>query len=221
MSSSSHGSIPLVGNDSFTKLLLHCEGTDSSLTFTDSSSSAHTVNSSGEAQVDTAQFKFGTASALFDGVFDTLNAPSHADYAFGTGDFTIDFWVRFNSTTGQQNIFEFGSAVPASAIYKPPGAVPLRYYNGADRITTTTVPSTGVWIHVALARSGTDTKLFIDGTQEGATYTDSTNYGQADINIGSTAGGPVTLNGWLDEIRVSKGIARWTSNFTPPTAPYG
>ncbi len=152
MASSSRGSVPLVGNDSFTKLLLHCEGTDGSLIFPDSSAAAASVISSGEAQVDTAQFKFGGASALFDGSFDFLEVPSNVNYAFGTGDFTIDFWIRFNSTAGQQNIFEFGATAPASAIYKPPGAVPLRYYNGADRITTTTTPGTGVWIHVALAR---------------------------------------------------------------------
>ena len=85
-----------------TVLLLHCDGTDASTTFTDSSSPAKTVTAVGDAQLDTAQFKFGTASGLFDGTGDELTVTDHADFDFGTGDFTIEFFVRFNSVTGVQ-----------------------------------------------------------------------------------------------------------------------
>jgi len=210
------------GNDEYTKLLLHFDGADGSTTFTDSSASAHTVTPFADAQIDTAQSKFGGSSCVMDGN-DYATLVDHADFQFGTGDFTIDFWFRINSGTlhylydGRPN----GSNGLRPTLYYNSG---LKYLtNAVDRITGSTL-STGVWYHIALARSGTDTKLFIDGTQTGSTYTDSNNYvGGTDRPIIGASGNPTgggPLNGWLDEYRVSKGIARWTSNFTPPTGPY-
>src|SRR3990167_2191991 len=83
-------------NATNTKLLLHCDGVDASTTFTDSSTaSVKTVTAEGNGQVDTAQSKFGGASLLCDGTGDGLSIPDHADWAMGTGNFTVDFWVRF------------------------------------------------------------------------------------------------------------------------------
>ncbi len=212
----------MAGLDSFTKLLLHCDGADASTTFTDASAAAHAVTANGNAQIDTAQFKFNGAACLLDGTGDYLSVASHADFGFGTGDFTIDFWVRWASTAGQQNIFSFaGSAGPVPAIYKPAGGATLRFYNGGDQITTTTGSIIDTWEHVALARSGTSTKMFINGTQEGATFSDSTNYAQDGVRIGAHVDGTLAMNGWFDEVRISKGIARWTANFTPPDRAYG
>lgn len=90
------------GINSFTKLLLHTDGTDGSTTFTDSSLSPKTISVFGNAQVDTAQSKFGGASALFDGTGDYLTGSS-ADFAFGTNDFTIDFWMRRGTQAGTAN----------------------------------------------------------------------------------------------------------------------
>lgn len=215
------------GNDSFTKLLLHCDGADTSTTFTDSSASAHTVTTVGNAQVDTAQSKFGGESGLFDGSGDRLTLDGSSDFAFGTGDFTIDFWVRFASTSGFQGFYSSNPASTNGAyvwIRKDSSHHLSFVANGSTAVITgTTVLATGTWYHVALARSGTSTKLFLNGVQEGSTYSDSTNY----LNpagrpyIGSDAWDTTQqLNGWIDELRVSKGIARWTANFTPPTLPY-
>src|SRR3990167_9675179 len=88
------------GNDAFTKLLLHCDGVDAATSFPDVSASAHTVTANGNAQVDTAQSKFGGASLIVDGTGDYLSVPDHADWDFGTGDFTVDFWFRRNGTQG-------------------------------------------------------------------------------------------------------------------------
>lgn len=217
------------GNDSFTKLLLHCDGTDGSTSFPDSSSSAHTVTAGGNAQIDTAQFKFGTGSFLGDGS-DYLSLDGSADFTFGTGDFTIDFWVRLASGGAIQTLYDgrpsgSGGGPGYPAIYVSTDNT-VRFYQNGDRITGTTALSTGgVWYHVALARSGTSTKLFLNGTQEGSTLSDSTNYlggsaGRPFLGGNSEAPGSFSLNGWMDEIRVSKGIARWTANFTPPSQPY-
>ena len=83
------------GWDNYTKLLLHFDGTDGSTTFVDSSPSGKTVTAVGNAQIDTAQYKFGGASGLFDGNGDYLSVPDSDDWYFGTGDFTIDAWARF------------------------------------------------------------------------------------------------------------------------------
>jgi len=93
------------GNASFTKLLLHCDAADASTTFTDSSAAGHNFTAAGNAQIDTAQFKFGTSSALFDGTGDYINdATGSSDFAFGTGDFAVDFWVRRENMTPLDSI---------------------------------------------------------------------------------------------------------------------
>src|SRR3990167_4126243 len=89
-----------------TQLLLHCDGTDASTTFTDSGNTVHTVTANNSAQIDTAQKKFGTASGLFaSATSDNLSVPDHADWDFGTSDFTIDFWFRFNGSVQSTNAF--------------------------------------------------------------------------------------------------------------------
>lgn len=215
------------GNDEFTKLLLHCEGADTSTTFTDSSASAHTQTAGGNAQVDTAQFKFGAASMLLDGTGDYVTSDGGADFAYGTGDFTIDFWARTNTAiAGNRVLFDHrpsGTEGLYPTIYH--SATQLLYYtNSGNQITSGAALSTGAWYHIALARSGTSTKLFIDGTQVGSTYSDSNNYingtSRPSIGIAGTDLSTAPWDGWFDEIRVSKGIARWTANFTPPTAAY-
>lgn len=91
--------------DTYTKLLLHCDGTDGSTTFSDNGVTGHTVTANGNAQIDTAQSKFGNASGLFDGTGDYLTIPDHADWNFGTGNFTIDAWIRFACDRCKSNIY--------------------------------------------------------------------------------------------------------------------
>jgi hypothetical protein len=97
---------------------------------------------------------------------------------------------------------------------------------GSIWIQGTTTLATNTWYHLALARTGIATKMFLNGVQEGPTFAnDSYNY-VAPIGTHpffGIYGLDGTSYGWIgnmDEIRISKGIARWTSNFTPPTVPY-
>ena len=210
-------------------LLVHADGADGSTAFTDSSANAHTITANGNAQADTAQSKFGGASFLSDGTSDYLSLDGNADFTFGTADFTIDFWVRLNAKTDYQ-IFYDGRPSSTNGVYPSIfydfAADKFAYYvSSANRITGTTTPSTGTWYHIAVVRSGTSSKMFVNGNQEGATYTDSNNYlaggaGRPFIGAHSATVGAYALKGWMDEVRVSKGIARWTSNFTPPSSPY-
>ena len=210
----------------FTKLLLHLDGADGSTTITDSSIYAHSVTAGGNAQIDTAQAKFNQ-SCLFDGTGDYLTNDGGADFAFSTGDFTIDFWVRFAGLPGANvTLYESrpsGTNGAYPVLYKNASHQLIYFANSADQITSTTTFVVDTWYHIAVARSGTSTKMFISGTQEGSTYSDSTTYiigtSRPAIGIaGDLSSNP--LNGWIDELRVSKGIARWTANFTPPTEAY-
>jgi Concanavalin A-like lectin/glucanases superfamily len=208
--------------------LFHFDGTDASTTITDASG-GHTFTAQGNAQLDTAQFKFGTSSALFDGTGDYLQGDGSSDFAFGTGDFTIDFWVRFNSLAGAQILFDTGpdSAGPLAYVQitkNTPGNVLTLFVNNATRITGGTALTTGAWHHVALTRASGSTRLFLNGVQEGSTYTDANDYqiGTSHPFIGSKGDGTGSaLNGWLDELRVLKGTALWTAIFAEPSRAAG
>lgn len=221
------------GYDSYTKLLLHCDGTNGSTTFTDSAASKG-VTAAGNAKVSTAQYKFGGASGLFDGSGDYLTLTDSDDWNFGTGDFTIDFWVRFNTLPDVEKAVALFSQMSDALhrvsfyIYNDAGTYIYRVYNynGAMIINLTgTSPgfSTGVWYHIALVRSGNNFYIYQNGVQcMSMQDADAWPDYAANFNIGYQpyTGAESYLNGYIDEFRVSKGIARWTSNFTVPATEY-
>jgi hypothetical protein len=222
-----------LGNDTYTKALLQCNGTDAATTFTDSNlgGSAHTWTAQGDAQIDTAQSKFGGASALFDGTGDYVSTPDHADYTLGTGAFTADGWVR--PAADGSLLYCFGQAHTtladaASAWYVARTAGNKITFNVVEGTTVTTVTSTsdviaGAWTHVAVVRTGNTLKLFISGVQEGGdvAFSGTINNSTAVLSIGAAgAFASNRWNGWIDEFRFSVGVARWTTAFTPPTLAY-
>jgi hypothetical protein len=185
---------------------------------------AKTITASGNAQVDTAQSKFGSASALFDGTGDRLSIGSSNDLAFGTGDFTVEMWFRMASVQASPTLIDWrpGSNGAYVSLSLDNGK-PYLYANTGVRILSATALSATTWYHLALSRSGTSTKLFVDGTQVGSTYTDSTSYvgttptiGELNAAWGLTGYG---FSGHIDEIRISN-IARYTANFTAPTSAF-
>ncbi len=213
--------------DPNTSLLLNFEGADGSTTFTDEAR-FKTINPAGNVQIDTAQFKFGFSSALFDGTGDSLAADGAADLAFGTGDWTIELFIRLNTTGTQKILLDFRPAAGNGlypTLFVSSGNVLIYFNNSANRITGTTALTTGVWYHVAVARSGTSTKLFLNGTQEGSTYVDSSNYlvgaNRPAIGIDGNNGTGTPHNGWMDNLRIKKGEAVYTANFTAPTSAVG
>lgn len=163
-------------NSSPVKLLLHCDGTLASTAFPDSSLSNHFVAARGAAQVDTSQSEFGGASGLFGVAADYLALDSGSDFTFGTGDFTVDFWARRSTSTVPNIFIDFRDTNNQTApmIYYDAGG--LHYNcNAADQITYATTLTVGTWYHIAISRAGTSTKLFLNGTQVGSTYTASDN----------------------------------------------
>ena len=207
------------GNDANTIFLSHLNGADGATSFTDISKNALAITTIGNAQVDTAQSKFGGACALFDGTLDRLDF-SHADLAHGTGDFSIDCWLRLAST-GRVH-FICGSNTSGGVSFSISAANKLVFAQAyvADRLTGAASLAANTWYHVALTRTGGTARLFLDGVVDGS-VANSDNLVGTGRSVGGYAGlSTDSLNGWIDEIRCSK-IARWTAAFTPPVEAYG
>jgi hypothetical protein len=219
---------PDVVADRNTVLLMHHDGVGQ--TFVDSSIYQKPIGVNGGYKQVASPAKFGTGAAQWNGSQSDLlwigGPTGNYDFSFGMGDFTIDFWFRF-------------AAVSTCLLYdNRPGSTngtyitfyvttdKLAFYtNTANAIVGTTTLTANVWYHAALVRFQGVTKMYLNGVQEGASYSDTNNYlnpAQSRpifANDGYSGSGNA-LNGWMDEVRVSKGIARWTANFTPPTAAY-
>ena len=183
-----------------------------------------TLSRFGDSQLDTAQKKFGSASILLDGTEDNVKVPDDEDFGFGTSNFCIEAFIRPGSVSGIQRLFDLRNASATDT-------APTMYLNGTalhygvgntSHINGGTL-STGTWYHVAVARNGGTTKLFLDGTELG-TYSDANNYGTTKaVIIGSDyqESPSEAFNGHLDEVRISKASARFTAGFTPTTSEYG
>jgi len=227
------GNLLNIDVDNHTKLLLHCNGSDGSTSFPDSSNYNKSVTANGNAQVDTAQSKFGGASAEFDGISDYLSIPDSDDWNFGDGDFTIDFWVRFNTLGINQALYSqtdngnnrFNLILQSNgtiAFYCAVSGTPQAHYT-----TVSLSPSINTWCHVVLVRYATTIYIFFNGVSQSLTITNAIGTNDlgnrsSDLNIGyDTFYSMWSVDGWIDEFRVSKGIARWTSNFTPAIDEYG
>ena len=215
----------MAGIDSYAKLMLHNDGTDASTTIVDSSLSPHSPTVVGNAQLDTAQKKFGTASLLCDGSGDYVTVPDSADWDFGSGDFSLECQIRFNTVAGNQGIFtrEISGSSYFYIAWESGNKIRFRDYGGTyDSSFAWITPVADTWYHLAISRSGNSIRCFIDGIQIGSTQTFTGSFidRAVPLQIGAFPVASYWFNGWIDEVRVSKGIARWTANFTPPTSAY-
>ena len=213
----------MAGIDEYTKLMLHFNGADESTDFIDSSSSEHEVTNVG-AEVDTAIKKFGTASGLF-ATADYLTVANSVEFDFGTGNFTIDYWV-YRTGTGPPVIARDAELYTPWILGYPAGGRERLYMSsngtGWDMASNVDMGATtqDEWVHYAVVRSGTTFYTFRNGIKisewefEGAVGSSS-----GPIGIGTGQGSP-QYAGQIDELRISKGVARWTANFTPPTEEY-
>jgi len=181
----------------------------------------------GNAQISTSVVKYGTGSLAFDGTGDYLKTPAtNLNVGFGTGDFTVEFWIYFNSVSGVRKIYDNynGNNNPNAAItLGNPTSGRMQWYAGQTQVLqTTTTFTTGIWYHVAISRSSGTSRIFVDGTQE-ASASDTRTYavGNANIAIGAEISTSLySVNGYIDDFRITYGYARYTANFTPPTAAF-
>jgi len=167
---------------------------------------------------------FGSTGAYFDGTGDWLTVADSDELDWGTGDFTIDFWINMTSAPG--NFYVCGMYTGGfGGLQFHTGGVNWYYASGTSVVFDWTSFAANTWYHIALSRSGTDLKFFVDGTQRGSTAT-SHNH---DYSAGSTfyigtmddGGSYYPMVGYIDNFRISKGVARYTANFTPETQIYG
>jgi len=219
------------GSDSYTVLLLHADGGNATTVFSDAGVHAHSVTANGNAQISTAQSKFGGSAISCDGAGDYLTVGNSSDWEFGSGNFTVDWWEYRTSSTGAKTSISRDQ----STLYVPfilgYGNDPLLVYMTSDSSGAAGWDIAGgqslgsltlnAWHHFAVVRSGNTFYAFKDGTQT-ATWTSSASLAANSnpLSVCSSQGGGY-YQGYIDELRVSKGTARWTASFTPPTAPYG
>jgi hypothetical protein len=173
----------------------------------------------GTPTTDTTIKKFGTSSLELNGSTDYLGVASNNDFGFGTGDYTVDGWFYFDSVSVVQTLFDFraGAATDVAPRVYVHSDGELRFYSySSDRITGSTLV-TGQFYHIAISRSGNDTKLFLNGVLEGTWTSSPADYDVAKpLIIGAAWNGAEKLDGYVDEFRVTKGLARYTAAFTAP-----
>ena len=199
-------------------LLLNMDGANNSTTFTDSSRYRRTTTVAGNTKISTAQKKYGSASGAFDGSGDYLDSDGSTDFEF-PGNFTIECWARFTGI-GAYGLYDSRSSYTT-------GYISLRLHesgimvfeNPGVVITGTTAIVADRWYHIAVSRSGSSIKMFLNGVQEGSTYSSSSTFlssaSMPSFGRNSFFGGG-NMNGYVDDLRVTKGVARYTGTFTPP-----
>ena len=205
---------------------MHFDGTDGSISLPDSSGLGKVATIIGNPQISTAQSKFGGASLYVNGdatsVANYVMIDGGAELSF-EGDFTLDWWqypVVFPDSYG--GIF--------NVAWEQSGAVGLSWNSSGGQYhvnpgypsSSFSAPAVQEWHHVAISRSGTFYRTFVDGAQvyEATSFTGTWGGAPACIGAGGPPGDNGDFNGYVDELRIVKGAAMWTVDFTPPTAPY-
>jgi hypothetical protein len=195
------------------------------------------IETVGDAKISTTQYKFGSGSLYFDGTGDYCFIRNTQAFLFGSGDFTIELWAYIGDTSTRKYILGPGTDTDTHydgfgleiwnqqlsmwASSNGTGWDMLESDTGGNRGSTLLAANT--WYHIAVTRSGNTFRSFVNGVVE-KTFTSVTGaiFSNATIpyNIGRTSylGGNFYYNGYMDDFRVTKGYARYTTNFTPPTS---
>ena len=204
--------------DSYTKVLIHSDHADGSTTMTDSSASGHTVTSDNGAHHDTAKYKIGGSSFNLEG--DNNIQIAHSTDLDFDGEFTIDFWAYYDNLPANLNGRFFQKGDNSGTGYG--GFISsshLIYFGRTDEnlVGYTQNLTDSAWHHIAISRDGDDDiRLFIDGILRGTNEIPTNMNNSGVLFLGQYPGGTndERYDGWMDEFRISKGIARWTANFT-------
>ena len=216
------------------KLLLPFDGSNGATSTTDSSNTGNTITFNGNAQISTTQSKFGSSSAYFDGTGDYIDlGGSSLRSVCDSGDFALELWFYQDSRSSWTSLItNYGTGNGGWAVYinnDSPNQLYWWHYNGSGWVylnytqgTRTTI-TLDTWHHVAVTRNGNTWRLFLNGVQED-TITDSNNITASNGAVSSglrlgtiNAGLQYPLHGYIDDVRITNGDSRYTSNFTPPT----
>lgn len=205
------------------KLLMHMDGTDNGTTFTDVTGRTVTRTN---AVTKTGIVKFGTASAYFDGSGDYLTIPYDADaWNWYATDWTLEYWVypvllsTFSAGTGLQvsravglmstgdatNYWSFGPRFNGTVGF---------FYNPFVQFVTTATVSENQWSHIAAVKSSAGLRIFVNGVGQLFTISTTPTFASTTLAIGQYQG---TINGYIDDLRITKGVARYSADFSVPT----
>jgi hypothetical protein len=220
-------------------LLLKADGVNNSTSFVDSSANNFAISRFGNTKISTAQSKFGGSSAFFDGTGDYLTVAANNAFQLGTGDFSFESWVYLTSESAGYQIvasIAWGTAKTVQIRYGDSGfgrklQVTLQGDNSANiwSAAATQAAHRNTWVHLAFTRSSGVCRLFVNGVVQNinngvnpgtypfTSFTDTSNVtGNLGLAVGANRVGTSTLFGYLDDVRITKGVARYTANFTPP-----
>jgi hypothetical protein len=183
----------------------------------------HDLQTVGNAQISTSVVKYGTGSMYFDGTGDYLRSAKSPDNILGKGDFTIEFWLypltlsgggggykalvaseNYSAVTGGWSFYQLNDGL---VLWQSSGSI----ISAASSLTATT------WQHVALCRASGTLRLFINGSSAAST-SNSTDFTGQEIWVGDHSSGDYFFDGYMDDLRITRGFARYTTTFTPPTA---
>lgn len=205
-------------------LLLHGNGSNGSTSIVDSSQSPKTISVVGNAQISTAQSKFGGSSLYFDGSGDYLSVPHNTAFSIQSGDFTLDAWVYLPVGGAESYILSKRDAT--SSIngwgWRINATNTLQfYYVAGSSLTSTVTVQSSMWNHIATVRSGTTLTHYINGTSAGSsTISSGVENTSTTLKVGTSNDLTTFFNGYIDELRIVKGEALYKSSFAPPTTAY-
>ena len=186
----------------------------------------NSITANGNATIVTGTSKFGTKSIYFDGNTDYLTIPDSANFAFGTGDWTIECWAMPTAFNAYTRVWAKGPLNTASSIDMETNSADV----AKPRMPSSSFPTvtgcgftTGTWHHIAMSKTANTSRYFVDGVlkyTEGNTNS-ATSTGPLYIGIHpSSLGSGTSFAGYIDEFRVTLGAGRYTGNFAVPTAPF-
>ena len=210
--------------------LLVGNGTNGTTTNIKDSSSNNLTTNNTNAVISTAQSKYGSGSVYFNGSSSKLQIPQNSLFTFGTGAFTVEFWIyAAGYPTGlggdAQGYIAFRNLAGGNFglfIGVLSGATNRLFTSssGVD-ITASSTYANGAWIHIAYVRNGTTATLYQDGASVGSATLSAnmTSSGAVNIGSGEWPAAPTLMNAYIYDLRITKGVARYTANYTPAPFP--
>ena len=221
-------SVPTAPPTAITNTVLLLNYTNAGIT---DAAAKNVLETAGNAQISTTQSKFGGSSMYFDGTGDSLDINNTQLGIFSSGDFTIECWIYFNALPGSgssSQIIDFRgfgvgtNVAPCLSLYNASGTYNIRFESGSSVIADRSVSvSTGTWYHLAAVRSSGNVSIYWNGTISGTAFSLTTNYSTGyPVRIGAYTSSVSVLNGYIDDLRVTR-FARYTgSTITVPTAAF-
>jgi len=224
MSRISAGSLPPTGDPYWANVSLLME-TATPSSFTDATGK-NSITNHGTTVTD-AQYQVGTSSAVFNGSA-YLDMPTSTDLQFVGGDFTIEAWIYTTATNPQEiinqdNAFGYGQTFQFGC--SGGGTLHFLYFNGGRNaincVTSNTIPLS-TWTNVAVSRTGSTLKIFINGVQGYSGTATTMDQGANPTTIGGLTNGAYgyNFNGYIQQVRITKGVGRYTTDFTPSAQPF-